>query len=249
MLASERRNKMMELIKTQGSLRVAEAAKMFCVTKETIRKDLVLLSDSGLIEKHYGGALPVTETVERPVDARSLENQEDKLNVAKKAVEYIEGNVIFIDSGSTPFLFAQSIPMPSPISIITNSFKVADSLMHSAESLHFIGGEISPITGSTSGFWATSAIKTLSIDVAFMGTSGFQSHTGPCVKSFSEAEIKMDILKKSAKTIVLADSSKFATNAVVQYADWEDVDVLITDKKAPADVVKKLRKTLEVVVA
>lgn len=248
MLITDRRNKILELVNAQGSIRVADLAKSLNVTTETIRKDLAYLSNQGLVQKKFGGALAVNDVTDRPPLEREFEAWEEKTAIAQYAQNYISGNnVIFIDAGSTLLTFVKLLPPDLAITIVTNSFAAVDALAKSNNVVYFLGGEISNITMSTSGFWAINALNSIKIDVAFLGTSGFQSHNGPTSKQFSNAQIKKEIIRHSAQNIVLADNSKFVTNAVLQYADWSDIDALITDSKAPLDMVENLKKQTDVV--
>lgn len=249
MLASERRKKIITLTNTYGSIRVTEIAQTMGVSTETIRKDLVYLHEKGLLRKHFGGAVAVNEISEQPVDTRAMENQDAKKRIAAKALEYIEGNnVIFIDAGSTLMCFAHLFPTDRSLAVVTNSFKAVEDMAKSNNSLFFVGGEVSEITMATSGYWASFALNTLKIDIAFMGTSGFQSHNGPSSKTFPDSQFKAEVMKNSRQSIVLADASKFTSNAIAQYAEWSSVDTLITTAGAPEDLLEKIRTQTQVVV-
>lgn len=247
MIASERRNKIIEYVNSYGSVRAAEIAKAFGVSSETIRKDLLLLNEQGLLKKKYGGAIAVNEINELPVDIRSQENVEQKNAIAQAALKHInDNNVIFVDSGSTLLSLAKMFPSEQNLAVVTNSFRAVDPLLETGNNIFFIGGEISTVTMSTSGFWTNIALSSLRIDVAFLGTSGFQRHNGPCCKTFPDTQFKMDVIKSSDKVIILSDSSKFKSNAVAQYATWEQVDLLITDSGAPKDHLEQISLATEV---
>lgn len=250
MLAAERRNKIIKLINTYGSVRAAEIAKTMGVSTETIRKDLMFLNDKGLLHKRFGGAVAVNEFVEQPVEARSMENHEAKQRTAARALDFVKGNnVIFIDSGSTLLCFAQMFPTDSNLAVVTNSFKAVEYLVNSNNSVFFVGGEVSGVTMATSGFWSSFSLNTLKIDVAFLGSSGFQSHKGPCSKTFADIQFKMEVIKNTRQSIVLADSSKFTSNAIAQYAEWSAVDALITTEGAPPELLEAVAAETRVVVA
>jgi DeoR/GlpR family transcriptional regulator of sugar metabolism len=248
LIAAERRKKLIEIVNSNGSVRIGEIAEFFGVSTETIRKDFIYLNNTGAIQKSFGGAIALNEFTEKPVDTRVCENVDKKQRIALKTLDFIkDGHVIFIDSGSTTLEFAKLIKQNKDIAVVTNSLVAANELMNTDVTMHFVGGEFSNITMSTNGFWTVYAINTVKFDIAILGTSGFQSHTGPSVKSFADAQTKREVIKNSKTKIVLADSSKFVTNAVVQYADWNQIDLLITDTDAPAELVECCRKSTEVV--
>jgi DeoR/GlpR family transcriptional regulator of sugar metabolism len=250
MLAAERRNKLAQIIHDNGSVHIKEIADYFGVTSETIRKDLIILSNKGLVKKSHGGAIAINESFERPIDTRFTENQELKRKIAERALDLIgSNNVIIIDSGSTLLMFAKIFPQNRQLTVITNSIVAANVLAGKGNNICIIGGELSDVTMSTSGMLTTHAFSTIKADIAFLGTSGFQSHSGPSAKTFVDGQTKIDMIRNSKTKVVLADSSKFKTNAIVQYADWGEIDYLITDDTAPEDMVKEIRKKTQVLIA
>ena len=250
LLAAERRKQLTEMVRSSGSVRIGEIAEFFGVSSETIRKDLIYLNDRGAVKKSFGGAVAVSEYRERPVSGRSMENAGQKAAIALRALDFLsDGGVGFIDSGSTALEVAKLLHSGMDVALVTNSLAALNALTGKGLDLHFVGGVFSDVTMATSGFWATNAVSTIKFDVALLGTSGFQSHSGPSVKTFPDAQMKQDVLKNSRKKIVLADSSKFVTNAVVQYAEWRDIDVLITDGGAPREAAEAVGEAAEVIFA
>ena len=246
-LADERRNKLAQMINDRGSIRIGDIADHFGVTKETIRKDLIYLDQKKLICKTHGGAVSLSESSERPIQMRTTENADKKERIAQKALEYLEGvRVLLLDSGSTILMVAKQLPIYEPITVVTNSFSVAMVLAEKEMSFNLVGGEFSPITMATSGMVATQTLNLIKADLVLLGSSGFQSSSGPSAKAFCDAQIKQDMIRNSRTKIVLADSSKFVTNAFVQFATWTDIDLLITDRDAPIEMLKELRKKVDI---
>lgn len=248
LLTAERRRQILELIQTHGSIQVGKTAALFDVSNETIRKDLVHLDERGLLKKSHGGAIAAGEPL--PVGDRSLENSELKNRIARKALECLSGcDAVLIDSGSTVLAFASILPKEDRRTIVTNSFAAAGVLLGCGGPLFFAGGQLSEATLSTSGLWTGQALSAIQCDAVFLGSSGFLNHRGPSVQLAQDAEVKRAMLGCSRRAIVLADSSKFRTAAFVQYADWNEIDLLITDAGAPEEMVREIRKTTEVVLA
>lgn len=246
-LADERRTRLAQLINDKGSFRVAELAEYFGVTKETIRKDLIYLDQQKLVCKTHGGAVSISESTERPIHMRSTENPEKKMRIAEKALDFLsDSKVVILDSGSTVMQLASLIMPGQCETLITNSLPAANALAGKEMPFLWIGGEFSPITMSTSGMAAAQTLSYITADVVFLGSSGFQSCGGPSAKAFCEAQIKREMMKKSRTKIVMADSSKFVTNAFVRFADWSEIDYLITDTDAPKEVLAELMKKVNV---
>lgn len=250
MTISERRNAILSLINTEGSQRATDLAERMNVTTETIRKDLIYLNNKNLLKKGHGCAQPLNEFIERSVNLRSQENTPAKLTIARAARELaLDSSVIFIDAGSTLNEMAKIMGPCPHLAIITNSFAAVQSLQETGSTLFFIGGEVSSSTLATSGFWAANELRSVKIDIAFMGSSGFQSHTGPCAKTFADAQLKKEVIGNASKVIVLADSTKFSSNAIMQYADWSEIDLLITDHGVTAEQLVTLEHDVEVLLA
>ena len=241
MTATERRQEILNTISTEGSVRASDLAERLNVTTETIRKDLIFLNNKHLLKKGHGGAQAINEFTERSLDVRAQENALAKRAIANCAIKQIDdGSVVFV---------ARQLRQRSGLAIITNNLSVIPALLESGNAIYFLGGEVSSVTQATGGIWAANALKSIKIDVAFLGSSGFQSHSGPCTKMFSDAQLKRDVITSANKSVVLADHTKFSTNAIMQYADWSDVDVFITDAGASSDEIATLERCVEVLVA
>ncbi len=248
-LADERRKKITAMIDSRGSVRMSDLAKHFDVSRETIRKDLIYLDNLRIIKKTHGGANSLRESSERPLSMRVFENTEKKSRIAEKALEYIEDNqVVVLDAGSTVLALAKLLSADSNNTLVTNSLSAAVALAEKNLSFCLIGGDFSCTTMSTGGLLATQAMRMLNADVAFLGTSGLQYVEGPSAKTLYDAQSKTDIMRNCQKNIVLADSSKFSENGFVQYASWSEVDLLITDSEIPGEILKELRKKVQVVI-
>lgn len=227
-----RRNELLRIIIEDGSVRVGDVAKRLEVTTETIRKDIIYLDKHGLVRKSHGGAVAVGELIEKPFITRKDMNVEEKNEIALNAIQFLpDSGVVFLDSGSTVLALARLLSMKKGLLIVTNSIEAANVLSGSENNVYLSGGELRGVTMSLSGLWSINAFKSVKADVAFLGTSGFMSFDGPCAESFVEAEVKCAMIANSKKTVVLADSTKFLSDALVKYADWEDIDYLVTDRK------------------
>ncbi len=248
MLTNERRKLILDMLNEKGSIRVTDAAQALGVTTETIRSDIKALAEKGLAERQYGGATAVAGMPEISVDSRLMENYEAKKRIAQRALEYLTGDIIFIDSGSTLSVLASLLRMGPDKTIVTNSFKAAEIMMHTCDTLVFLGGEVNSTISATGGLWTSKTLDSINLDTAFIGTSGFASHAGPCTKTFGDALTKEQVVLKSGKRIVLADSTKFLVRAAFPYCKWNDIDVLITDSGAPQEAIRTLSGSVEIVV-
>src|ERR1044071_3955397 len=127
MLANHRREKIMELLREDGSAKVLDLARLFKVTEVTIRQDLEKLDKDGLISREHGGAY--LKNIKDQVQTFSLTHQENldkKELIARKCLEFIEsGDTIILDSGSTTTEVAKMLKGIKGLTVITNALNIA----------------------------------------------------------------------------------------------------------------------------
>jgi len=135
------------------------------------------------------------------------------------------------------------------LTIVTNSAQITPLLADSDNTVYALGGQVRATSLACVGMWTLTALRTLRADIALIGTNGVLGHTGPCTSIYSEAEIKTAMVQCAKKSIVLRDGSKFREEAVIQFADWQQIDCLITDQTAPEAELAAIRQKTTVLVA
>lgn len=248
--AAERQAQIVELLSDNGTMKAVELAERFQVSRETIRRDLIALSETGSIKKLFGSVIPVNDFSVRPIDSRLQDFPEEKLAICKKALEYIpENGVIYLDTGSTVLCFASQLQSKSGLTIITNSISAANALMGSSNQVIMTGGVINSQVSCVCGQQTLDFLTTLRMDVAILGTSGFERHKGPSTNHFEDAQIKKTAINSAQTSIVLTDSRKATYSSLTQYASWRDIDYLITDSGISAQMVQALSEMTTVISA
>lgn len=248
LIAAERHKEIIRLLNSNGSVKISQLAKQFQVSRETIRRDLLHLNEIGAVKKSHGGATSVYELKPLPWESRVREKVPLKEKLCERAMEFIEdGNVIFLDSGSTIFCLAGMLSKKSGYTIVTTSLEAAYALVHSNNKVILTGGMLNPNSMAAEGFQATSLINSLKVDIAFLGTNGFEQHKGPAVSDFQDAQTKQAIIPNARTNVVIADSSKAQASSLIQYTSWHDIDHLITDKDIPGDVLSNIQEMTDVV--
>ncbi len=244
---AERRNELAEMVITEGHVTIADAAKKFNVSSETIRKDMIFLEGEGIINKTHGGALPSSSVLEKSVIQKKTENKEQKIKIAKKALSYVpKGGTIFLDSGSTIVALAELLKLESGLTIFTNNVAAFNTLIGSNNKLFILGGDLKQRSMSIVGNWARDQIKSVRADVAFLGTDGLESFKGPTVILYEEVDIKRQYISSSRQSILLADSSKFKASSRFEVTSWKDIDLLITDQNMSEDQYKDLKQYIDI---
>ena len=208
----------------------------------TLRRDLKYLEDNGFVKRTRGGAVALSRlsmSAEDVYSMRALDNIDAKRTIATKASQYIEhGRSMFLDSGTTIMQFAKEIP-DEYITILTSGPNIALELIKKTKpSVTVIGGQLSRNTLSLSGASANSFLSSVNIDIAFMASSGFSLQNGFTSGTYSECELKKDVLMRASKVIVLMDSSKVGKSLPYTFCTFDNIDILISDDNLQNDVIR-----------
>lgn len=232
MLPNLRREKILELLKEDGSAKVVDLARIFKVTEVTIRQDLEKLEKEDLIVKEHGGAY--LKNVEDQVRNFSLihqENLEQKAIVANKCLEFIEsGDIIILDSGSTTTEIAKKLKGLRNLTIITNALNIA--LMLGAEpgiEVIVTGGEFKPPTLSLTGQKAADFFAGLHVQKLFLATAGISLKAGLTYPSISDLVVKKAMIDAAETTYLVADSSKIGKSSLASLGALSLIDFIVTD--------------------
>ena len=240
MLAEERQNQLYALINKDGAITTADAAQIFQVSIETIRKDLLHMHAQGIITKTHGGA--VRKSSVKPAltySVRIEENEGLKHQVAHKAAEYVQqGDVIGIDEGSTALAFAEVLRNRcTNLTVITYSLDVLQVLSEN-KGIRVIlcGGEFMPEEKSFIGLQTIQMLRNLHMQKAFLFPTSVSIGTGICGYCAALIQLQQQMIESAEQVFVLADSSKFEKHALYKAADLDYRYIYITDSELPQQI-------------
>jgi DeoR/GlpR family transcriptional regulator of sugar metabolism len=232
MLANQRRDKILELLKEDGSAKVADLSKIFKVTEVTIRQDLEKLEKDRFVIREHGGVH--VKNVEDQVKSFLLANQENmdkKERIAKKSLEFIEsGDTIILDSGSTTTEIAKKLGNIKNLTVITNALNIA--LMLGANpniEVVMTGGEFKPPTLSLTGQKAADFFNGLNVQKLFLATAGLSLKSGLTYPSISDLVVKKAMIDAADTTFLVADSTKIGKSAFASLGALSLIHYIITD--------------------
>lgn len=246
-----RRNEILKMLTKDEDIKTSTLAKYFSVTTETIRKDFVFLQNTGVIQKLHGKARIVnTSSMDTPIDIRTFQMQNEKLLIAKRALEMVENHsLIFIDGGSTALEIAKLLNQKEDLVVITTSLIAASIIAKQKNTVYVASGFVEGAAMIINGPFLFESIKQFKPVIAFMGTNGLLYHDGPTSKNYKDIEVKNAIVKNSSTTVVVCDSSKFHESGILQYATWGDIDYIITDEGIPGDSKEHIEQLTQLIVA
>lgn len=239
MLKFERLRIIENLLNENGSVSTSELSKMFDVTEETVRNDLVELQNANKIKRVRGGAFLIqTVDNEVPITIRTEMLLDEKNRIAQICLEYIKpGDTIAIDSSTTAISLAKLIKEAElSVTVITNSITIGSILMNvKSVNLIILGGTLRSKSNSLVGNITNESIKKYVINKAFVSCSGLSMPAGPTDTNEQEAKIRENLFLASEKNFLLADNTKFNFRTVYLISDFDSIDYIITDQKASKD--------------
>lgn len=247
-LASGRQARMLERIRSASYVDTQALRTYLGVSEATVRRDLVDLEAQGLIRRTHGGALSATQVTRDYTNAeRLVKNTAEKARIGKVAAGLVqEGDVVFLDAGTTTLEVARHLADRRDLTFITNGTDLAACLGGAGVQRLFVtGGEYSDINHSMIGPIATQAILRFNVDKLFLSVSAVDLHRSQIgISSPTMAATQRAMIEIAQDVIVVADHTKFARNALSVIASLDDVDRLVTDRAA-ADHVALLPDALQ----
>ena len=251
MTAEERKHRLETYLQKVEFASLEELAKHVETSVSTVRRDVTALEAGGNIRRTHGGARIVTpRSDEFSFSTRDTQQLTEKELIGKACAELIGAQQsVILDAGTTVFHVARHLEEKSP-QIVTNSLPVAN-LFASASKVEVIvaGGVIYPRLGVLVGPMTVEAFSKMRVDVAIIGAGGITLE-GVTNSHALLIDIQRAMLKAAQRVICCLDHTKFGRQSVSPLCGLDMIDVVVTDSKAPRELVNGLRKAgVEVVIA
>lgn len=239
-LARQRQEEILERVRLSGGVRVAELVEQLGVSDMTVRRDIEALAAKGLVARVHGGATdPRRRSADEPgFSAKSTLQIREKQAVARAAAALVEaGSSIAVSAGTTTFELARELRSIPDLTVVTNSVPVAQ-LLHETNrkdlTVVLTGGVRTP-SDALVGPVAVATLRTLHVDVAFLGVHGMDGRAGLTTPNLVEGETHRALLDCARTRVVVADHTKWGVVGLSTIAPLSDVDVLVTDDGLPHD--------------
>jgi DeoR family myo-inositol catabolism operon transcriptional repressor len=220
-----------EYILKNESVSLDKLCDVFKVSKNTIRRDIKELLEKGKIKKIYGG-VTINQKKLVPFEERNIKNHAEKKATAETASTYInDGDIIFIDSGTTTMWLIDYLKNKNNLTILTNNLgAIVSAAPYPNLNIISLGGTLKRKTNSFVGNSTSLVLKDYNISKAFMAATGISIEKGATNSSTEEYELKKLIVEKSDEIFLLVDSSKFDIISLMTYSPLENLDYIITNK-------------------
>lgn len=248
-----RHKKILNMLAYESAASVAQLSAVLGVTKETIRKDLAQLCDSGKITRIHGGAA-LSDSI--PFQVRKTIAEDEKKCIAIAACDMIRDNEsIIIESSTTNVLLsAELLKNPEKLqtlTIITNSIRIALllELGEKCEKLYLLGGQTDAEEGNSFGVQTIEALKHFHADKAFLSAAAFDNQLNVTAYKEHDMLFQREAMLCARETYILVNKKKIPSTALFHVCKIEDVTGIITDAIFPEEQLEKLNKSKTIVIS
>jgi DeoR/GlpR family transcriptional regulator of sugar metabolism len=245
LLARERQSYIAERVRERGAVRVSDLSRELNVSDMTVRRDLDQLARQGLVDKVHGGAtVPGRNSTDEPgFETKSAREQAEKNAIAQVALTLVRpGFAVGLSAGTTTWTLAHRLLEMPGITIVTNSVQIATVFYQNPrpdQTVILTGGVRTP-SDALVGPLAVAALRSLNLDIVFLGVHGMDERTGFSSPNLLEAETSRALADSTRRLAVVADHTKWGVVGISTIAALEDADVVVTDDGLHPDAVAVL---------
>lgn len=236
-----RREAILEKTNDVGQVTVQHLSQFFGVSEVTIRTDLQNLAEQGLVIRTHGGAVATTSIPELSLSLRRKKQIREKNEIGLAASLMVDdGEAIFLDISSTALALSSFLKEHKNLTVLTNSLPLAQSFIDSpGVTVVMPGGILQRDTLSLTGVEGMRWIQKYNIQKGFFGAHGLAIPEGLTDVSQYEAEVKQMMVKQCKQVIAIIDSTKWGRVGLASFAMPDEIDIVITDQKADAQIVSE----------
>ncbi|MFE9244674.1 DeoR/GlpR family DNA-binding transcription regulator [Nocardiopsis sp. NPDC006938] len=244
--AAERRERILELVRANGSMSLRDLAAKVRASEVTVRRDVRAMEAEGLLDRRRGGAaLPGRIGHEQSYAGKSGQCAAEKAAIAAVAARLVRpGDAVTIGPGSTAEAFARALLGHGDLTVVTNSLRVADVLA-GATGIEVVmtGGTLYAPTRALVGTAAEESLAGLRVNRAFLSGNGVSADRGLSTPNPAVASVDRALSACAEETIVLADHTKVGADTMVPTVAPEEIAHLVTDSSADPEVLMTLEET------
>ncbi|MDM4763791.1 DeoR/GlpR family DNA-binding transcription regulator [Galbitalea sp. SE-J8] len=250
--AAVRRQRLADLVRTDGFTRVADAAALLGVSEVTVRSDLAVLARDGQLSRVHGGAMPRGSRVEPTVETASARDPAAKLAIGRAAAALVRsGQSVVLDVGSTTLAVAHALVDRvdlDDVLVVTNGLSIALALEPAVPRLTVVvtGGTLRSLQHSLVDPFAASVLDEIACDLAILGCNGVDAGGGVTGLNLPETDVKRRMARAARRVVVVAEAGKLGRVSLARIAPLAEVHVLVTDA-APERTAALAASGLEVV--
>jgi DeoR/GlpR family transcriptional regulator of sugar metabolism len=253
-LATERQNRILEVLKQDKAVNVAVLSQELSVSQMTIRRDLLKLEHTGLLTRTFGGAVVSHDflTLQLSFDEKETVNAQEKTRIGQEAARLIQdGETVGVSAGTTAFQLVTHISEDRHLTVATNAINIAMKLANRPNiKLLMPGGILRERSFALAGPFAEALFAEIHLNTFFLGVTGVSVEHGLTTLDLLEASLYRAMMKAAEEVIVVADHTKFGRVTLAQIAGIDKVSKIVTDDRIAPTHLQQLRDCgLEVILA
>jgi DeoR family glycerol-3-phosphate regulon repressor len=244
---AERHKRIVEMVSSHGFVTIDDLAQRFMLTPQTIRRDINVLSEQGLLQRHHGGAGINSSVQNMAYTTRQVFCLEEKKRIAGLTAKYIPDYAsMFINIGTTTEEVAKALLKHKGLKVITNNLNVAFILSANPDfEVIVTGGIVRSRDRGITGEATIDFINQFKVDYGIIGISGIDEDGSLLDFDYREVRAARAIIDNSRQVYLVTDYTKFGRNAMVRLGHIAEIDGLFTDQ-APSTQMQKLIEESEV---
>ncbi len=243
MTGEQRKQKILELLKKNDTVRVTNLSRLLGVSEVTIRTYLEDMEKKGLLSRIHGGAVSSYKPYySMNLNQRLETNQKAKGEIAEKISELLQPNdTVMLNSGTTTLLAFRQFPANYNLSIVTNSISIAlEASGNPNYNVILVGGSVNTKYQFTYGNDAVTQLKKYHADKLILSVDGISPTQGFTTYYNKEAALDVAMIEQSDCRIIAADHSKFGHQAFTQISDLAVADYIVTDLPVKDDLAEQI---------
>ncbi|TPW30312.1 DeoR/GlpR family DNA-binding transcription regulator [Pararhizobium mangrovi] len=238
MSMSGRQEKILRSAKQVGRVEVEDLVEQYRVSAQTIRKDLNVLTERGLLSRTHGGAEVSSGVENLEYEARKLIAASEKAAIGRATADLIPAqSSLFINIGTTTEAVAHWLGEKAGLMAITNNINVATLLRPYGDiEVVIAGGVVRPSDGGIVGEAAVDFIGQFRVDYAIIGASAIDADGTLLDFDYREVRVTQAIIRNARQVVLVSDSSKFTRSAPVRIGHLSQINTFVTDRAPDAIV-------------
>ena len=228
---SDRQREILELTEAQGFVTIDQLSSLFEVSAQTVRRDIIALDQSGLLQRFHGGAgtKASNEALRLGHERKAAMDIDEKRAIAEHTAGLVPDEAaLFVDVGTTMEAAARALNERQGLTVFTNSLRVALHFDYERHGVHVLGGQVRGRDGSLTGETAALALSELSLDFALIGCSGIEAERRVMDFDPGKVAIKKTAMRVAAQSFLLATRAKFQLRARYEIARLDDFAAVIS---------------------
>ena len=235
MALDDRRGQILSILAAHGTVSVGDFAKQLHISESSVRRDLALMEEEGVVRRVHGGAmLTSNENAVVPLSMRDGEHSAQKERLARRAAAMVQdGDIILLDASSTVRRMVKYLAPLKNLTIITNNARILDELGPCSARVYCTGGEFLRENHAFAGPAAEAFIRTIWADKLFFSSQGVSAMGEVSDHSEAETTLRRVMLQRAAEKICLLDDSKLGRRCVFRLCGRDEVDVFLCERELP----------------